>query len=134
MSPPTIGQLEREISQRIRSLYYEKTGHNPSQIICHFFNSQMVISIENSVTQVEKSLLDGGYENLAEEVRLFLDKIIKLQLKSLITEIIGKPIIDLMINTNLASLRTGVVIVLAQLPEVRNPESIPKSNIKNLGD
>lgn len=134
MSHPTIGQLEREITQRLSSLYYETLGQRPSQIICHFFDTELVISLENSVTQTERILMYEGYENLAEQVRSSLYKIIKPQLQTLIEEVIGNSIVDLMINTNLVTGRTGIIIVLKQLPDVRNPESIPKVNLKNLAD
>lgn len=131
---PTIGQLEREISQRISSLYNEKLGQRPSQIICHFFDTELVISLENSVTPAEQTLLSGGHESLAEQVRLFLDKIIKPHLQKLIEEVISQPIIDLMSNTNLSTGRTGIIVVLEKQPQVRNPESIPKGNQKNVAD
>ena len=134
MSHPTIGQLEREITQRLSSLYNEILGQRPSQIICHFFDTELVISLENSVTQTERILMYEGYENLAEQVRSSLYKIIKPQLQDLIEQIIGSPILDLMLNTNLVTGRTGIIIVLKQLPDVRNPESIPKVNLKNLAD
>ncbi|BAY38052.1 hypothetical protein NIES2111_23960 [Nostoc sp. NIES-2111] len=134
MANPTIGELERKISQRVSSLYNEKIGRRPSQIICHFFDSELVISLEDSVTQIEKTLLESGHESLAEHIRTLLDKIIKHQLKIIIEEVINKPIIDLMNNTNLVTGRTGIVVILDQLPEVRNPESIPKVNWKNLAD
>ncbi|WP_414752498.1 DUF2294 domain-containing protein [Anabaena sp. CCY 9910] len=134
MGNPTIGQLEREISQRVSSLYNEKLGQRPSQIICHFFDSELVISLENSVTQTERTLLDGGHEILVEQIRLLLDKIIKTELQILIEKVIGKPILDLMSNTNLATGRTGIIVILDELPTVRNPESIPKVNWKNVVD
>ncbi|MEH1965652.1 MULTISPECIES: DUF2294 domain-containing protein [unclassified Nostoc] len=134
MVQPTIEQLEIEISQRLINLYNDRLGKPPSQIICHFFDTEIVISLENSVTQAEQTLLKGGYDSLAEQVRLFLEKIIKPELKSLIEEIIGKPVLDLMTNTNLTTGRTGIIVVFNQLPEVRNPESIPKVNAKNLAD
>jgi uncharacterized protein YbcI len=134
MVNPTIGELERKISQRVSTLYNEKIGRRPTQIICHFFDSELVISLENSVSQIEQTLLEAGHEGLAEQIRTFLDKIIKPQLKMLLEEVIGKPITDLMSNTNLVTGRTGIVVVLDQLPEVRNPESIPKANWKNIAD
>lgn len=134
MVNPTIGELERKISQRVSSLYKEKLGRRPTQIICHFFDSELVISLENSVTQIEQTLLEAGNEVLAEQIRTFLDKIIKSQLKIIIEEVIGKPITDLMSNTSLLTGRTGIIVVLGQLPEVRNPESIPKANWKNVAD
>lgn len=134
MVQPTIGQLETEISQRIISLYNDRLGKSPSQIICHFFDTEIVISLENSVTQAEQTLLKGGYDTLAEQVRLYLEKIIKPDLKNLIEEIIGQPVLYLMTNTNLATGRSGIVVILKELPELRNPESIPKINVRNLAD
>ncbi|WP_442944817.1 Na-translocating system protein MpsC family protein [Nostoc sp.] len=46
------------------------------------------------------------------------------ELKSLVEEIIGKPVLDLMTNTNLATGRTGIIVIFNQLPEFCNPESI----------
>ncbi|MDZ7964114.1 MAG: DUF2294 domain-containing protein [Nostoc sp. DedSLP03] len=134
MIQPTIAQLETEISKQIIKLYNEKLGKSPSQIICHFFDTEIVISIENSVTQAEQTLLKGGYDTLAEQVRLYLEKIIKPDLKNLIEEIIGQPVIYLMTNTNLRTGRTGIVVILKELPELGNPEPIPKINIRNLAD
>ncbi|MBN3893143.1 MULTISPECIES: DUF2294 domain-containing protein [unclassified Nostoc] len=134
MVQPTIGQLETEISQRIINLYNDRLGKSPSQIICHFFDTEIVISLESSVTKAEETLLKGGYDTLAEQVRLYLEKIIKPDLKNLIEEIIGQPILYLMTNTNLTTGRTGIVVILKELPEVRNPESIPKINVRNLAD
>ncbi|MEH2084402.1 MAG: DUF2294 domain-containing protein [Nostoc sp.] len=134
MTQQTIGQLETEISRQITNLYNDKLGKSPSQIICHFFDNEIVISIENSVTQAEQTLLKGGYNTLAEQVRLYLEKIIKPDLKNLIEEIIGQPILYLMTNTNLTTSRSGIVVILKELSEVRNPESIPKINVKNLAD
>ncbi|MEH2033144.1 MAG: DUF2294 domain-containing protein [Nostoc sp.] len=124
MVQANIEQLEKEISQQIVKLYDDRLGKSPSQIICHFFDTEIVISLENSVTQAEQTLLKGGYASLAEQVRLYLEKITNPELKSLIEEIIGKPVLDLMTNTNLATGRTGIIVIFNQLPEVCNPESI----------
>ncbi|AVH66861.1 hypothetical protein CDG77_12815 [Nostoc sp. 'Peltigera membranacea cyanobiont' 213] len=129
-----IGQLETEISQQIVKLYNKRIGKSPSQIICHFLDAEIVISLENSVTQAEYTLLKEGYATLAEQVRLYLETIIKPELKSLIEVIIGQPVLELMTNTNLATGRTGIVVVFNQLPDVPNPESIIKINLNNLAD
>ncbi|MEH2106251.1 DUF2294 domain-containing protein [Nostoc sp.] len=131
MVKANIGQLETEISQQIIKLYNDRIGKPPSQIICHFFDTEIVISLENSVTQAEQTLLKGGYDSLAEQVRLYLEKIIKPELKTLIEEIIGKPVTDLMTNTNLATGRTGIIVVLNQLPDAHNSESLSQENVKN---
>ncbi|MEH2196784.1 DUF2294 domain-containing protein [Nostoc sp.] len=129
-----IGQLETELSQQIVKLYNKRIGKSPSQIICHFLDAEIVISLENSVTQAEYTLLKEGYATLAEQVRLYLETIIKPELKSLIEVIIGQPVLELMTNTNLATGRTGIVVVFNQLPDVPNPESIIKINLNNLAD
>ncbi|MEH2263140.1 DUF2294 domain-containing protein [Nostoc sp.] len=129
-----IGQLETEISQQIVKLYNKRIGKSPSQIICHFLDAEIVISLENSVTQAEYTLLKEGYATLAEQVRLYLETIIKPELKSLIEVIIGQPVLELMTNTNLATGRTGIIVVFNQLPDVPNPESIIKINLNNLAD
>ncbi|MGV0108441.1 DUF2294 domain-containing protein [Nostoc sp. DSM 114160] len=134
MVQPTIAQLETEISKQIIKLYNDRLGKSPSQIICHFFDTEIVISIENSVTQAEQTLLKGGYDTLAEQVRLYLEKIIKPDLKNLIEEIIGQPVLYLMTNTNLTTGRSGIVVILKELAELRNPEPISKINIRNLAD
>lgn len=130
MSKPTIGQLEREITHRIRSLYMKQLGHRVGKIICHFFDTELVISIENSVSVPEQTLMRAGYDILAEQVRLDLNKIISPQIKDLIEEIIKKAVVDLLLKTNLITGRTGIIIFLEALPEVRNRESIPKTNYK----
>ncbi|WP_392534683.1 DUF2294 domain-containing protein [Nostoc sp. C117] len=130
MIEQNIGQLERKISKRIKDLYNDRFGQSPSQIICHFFDTEIVISLENSVTQAEQTLVKEGYASLAEQVRFYLDRIIKPELKKLIEEIIGESIIDLITNTNLATGRTGIIVVLNQLPEIWNAESITNGNVK----
>ncbi|MEH1786020.1 MAG: Na-translocating system protein MpsC family protein [Nostoc sp.] len=55
MVQANIEQLEKEISQRIVKLYDDRLGKSPSQIICHFFDTEIVISLENSVTQAEQT-------------------------------------------------------------------------------
>jgi uncharacterized protein YbcI len=134
MSKPTIGQLEREIANRIRSLYSKQLGHRPGKIICQFFDVELAISIEDSVTLLEQTLLSSGYDILAEQVRLDLNKIMTLQIKDLIEEIVQKPVVDLLSNTSLTTGRTGIIVFLEALPEVRNREIIPKANCKSVPD
>ncbi len=106
-------------------------GQRIGKIICHFFDTQLAITIENSVTFAEKTLLDSGNNILAEQVRFDLDKIIKPLLKNTIEEVIHISVLELMSSTSLASGRTGIIAILSQLPMVRNPRApraIPKAN------
>ncbi|GAB1539078.1 hypothetical protein NUACC21_17430 [Scytonema sp. NUACC21] len=128
MSKPTIGQLEREITNRLRSFYNSELGHHPGKIICQFFDTELVISIENSITRPEQVLKKAGCHLLAEQVRIDLNKILAPKIKLLIEEVIQKLVIDLICNTSLTTGRTGILLVLEELPEVRNRECIPKAN------
>jgi len=134
MARPTVGQLEREISQAISSLYSTQLGLRPSKVICHCFDKEIVITLEDSVTLVEQALVDGNYNKLADEVRVSLNKIIKPQIKDLIEEIIDRNVIDVISNSSLATNRTGIIAILEQSPAVRNPESIPKVDLKSIAD
>lgn len=134
MAKPTIGQLEREISQRISSLYNTQLGLRPSKVLCHCFDKEIVITLEDSVTLVEEALIDGNYRKLAEEVRVSLNKIIKPQIKALIEEIIDRNVIDVISNSSLATNRTGIIAILEQSPAVRNPEAIPKVDLNSIAD
>lgn len=134
MAKPTIGQLEREISQRIGFLYNTQLGLRPSKVICHCFDKEIVVTLEDSVTLVEQTLVDGNYRKLAEEVRVNLNKIIKPQIKALIEEIIDRNVIDIISNSSLATNRTGIIAILEQSPAVRNPEAIPKVDLNSVSD
>jgi uncharacterized protein YbcI len=134
MAKLTIGQLEREISQRIGSLYNTQLGLRPSKVLCHCFDKEIVVTLEDSVTLVEQTLVDGNYRKLAEEVRVTLNKIIKPQVKALIEEIIDRNVIDIISNSSLATNRTGIIAILEQSPAVRNPEAIPKVDLSSITD
>ena len=134
MARLTIGQLEREISQRIGSLYNTQLGLRPSKVVCHCFDKEIVLTLEDSVTLVEQTLLDGNYKKLADEVRVSLNKIIKPQIKALIEEIIDTNVIDIISNSSLATNRTGIIAILEQSPAVRNPEAIPKVDLNSVKD
>ncbi|PMB11431.1 hypothetical protein CEN48_19630 [Fischerella thermalis CCMEE 5282] len=132
MSAPTIGQLEREISNRIRSLYNVELGLRPTKINCHFFHGELAITLENSVTKVEQILIKSGSDILAEQVRIDIDRIIVPQIQDMIEEVIDKPVLDLISHTNLRTGRTGIIVFIENLPEVRNPQAIPKARKKNV--
>ncbi len=127
MSFPTIGQLERKISQRICTLYSNLTGFRPQKIICHFFDTEIAISLEDFVTPIEKTLLLEGHEKLAKEIRFSLDKIIIHHLKIMINDVIKCNVLDVMNDSNINSNRSGIIVILDKTPEVKNPEAIPKN-------
>jgi uncharacterized protein YbcI len=134
MLKPTIGQLEREITHRVRTLYNLILGQRLDKIVCHFFDTELTIFLDNSVSKVEQTLLNSGYEVLAEQVRLDLDKSMKPHLKNLIEEVIGNHVLDMMSNTTLSTGHTGIIVMLDESPDVRNPQYIPKVKQKTITD
>ncbi|MBV8884566.1 MAG: DUF2294 domain-containing protein [Chroococcidiopsidaceae cyanobacterium CP_BM_RX_35] len=117
--PPTRGQLERSLSQRIQSLYRTQLEHQPSRVTCQIFDEKIAIVLENSITQPEQLLVTSGQEELAEHVRTELDEALQPQIIALIEEVVGVTVIDLLSNAKLSTGRTATVAILAESPQVR---------------
>ena len=119
-SSPTRGQIERTLSQRIQALYRTQLEHQPSKVTCQVFDEKIAIILEDSITQPEQLLVENGQEELAEKVRAELDEAIQPQLKTLIEEVVGVEVIDILSNAKLETGRTATVVILANPPQVRN--------------
>lgn len=119
-SIPTRGQVERTLSQRIQSLYRHQLEHQPSRISCQIFDEKVAIILEDSITQPEQLLLNSGQEELAQEVRSEIDEALKPQVKSIIEEVVGVSVVDLLSNAKLDTGRTATVAILAEAPKLRN--------------
>ena len=122
----TVGQLEREISQKMQALYKKHLGHQPSKVTCQLFDSKLAIILENSVTQPEQLLAEDGKVELAEKVRADLNQAMRPQIKALVESILGVAVVDLLSDATLETERTGIIVVLSSTPGVRNPDAIPK--------
>jgi uncharacterized protein YbcI len=125
-SKPTRGQLERLLSQRLQALYREQLGHQPSKVTCQLFDEKLAIIVEDSITPPEQILASNGQTELAEKVRSDLDKVMQPLLKTLIEEVLGVGVLDILSDATLETARTGIIAVLDITPEVRNPEAVPK--------
>lgn len=119
-SLPTRGQLERTLAQRIQTFYRSQLGHRLGGVDCQISNRKITIVMEKAVTQPEQLLANSGKDELAEQVHSDLSEAIQPQLKSLIEEITGVPVEDLLSDTTLETERTGMIVVLADAPQVRN--------------
>lgn len=119
-SSPTRGQIERTLSQRIQALYRTQLEHQPSKVTCQVFDEKIAIILEDSITQPEQLLVENGQEELAEKVRAELDEAIQPQLKTLIEEVVGVEVIDILSNAKLETGRTATVVILANPPQLRN--------------
>lgn len=128
-SVPTRGQLERSLSQRIQALYKDQLGHRTGKISCQLMQEKIAIIIEDSITQPEQLLAQQGRETLAEQVRVDLENAIKPQIKEVIEEIVGVPVVDLLSDATLETGRTGMIVILDSPPNMR--ESLSDGKVKN---
>ncbi len=129
----TVGQLEREISQKMQALYKTQLGHQPSKVTCQLFDSKLAIILEDSVTQPEKLLVEEGQLELAEKVRADLNQAMQPQIKSMVEDVLAVDVLDLLSDATLETKRTGMIVILSDTPAVRNPEAIPKVKLEGNG-
>ncbi|MDY6781470.1 MAG: DUF2294 domain-containing protein [Cyanobacteriota bacterium] len=123
---PTCGELERNLAQRIQALYRCQFGHRPQRIICHLFADKLAIVAEESITPVEQLLLREGLLELNRLVRESIDRAIKPHLRAVIEEILQVQVVELLCDTTFETGYTGVLAILTDTPQVRNPHAIPK--------
>ena len=125
----TCGQLERNLAQGIQKLYRQELEHSPSKVTCQLFGNQLAIVIENSLTAVEQTLASNqGLNDTVEKLTSAINQAIEAKLKKLIEDILSVQVEDILFDTTIETKRTGAIVALSQLPQVRNPESIPKNN------
>ena len=122
----TVGQIERELSQKVQALYKKHLGHQPSKVSAQLFSKKLVVVLEDSVTQPERLLIEEGQTQLAEKVRADLNEAMQPQIKLLVESILGVTVLDLLSDAALDTGRTGIIAVLSDAPVVRNPDAIPK--------
>lgn len=116
---PTRGQIERTLAQRIQALYREQLGHQPSKVTCQLCEQNVVVVMEDSITQPEQLLAQTGRLELAEQVHSDLDDAIQPHIKALIEETLNVTVIDVLSDTTLETGRTGIIALLTDLPLLR---------------
>lgn len=124
---PTYGQLERDLSQRILKLYREEIQHFPGKITCTFFNNYLAIVIEDSLTSLEKTLIDEGKVNeIVKKFNLAVNDMIKSKLKIAIEEVLAVEVGNILLDSSLENQHTGAIVTFNQLPSVRHRKSTVK--------
>lgn len=122
---PTVGELERDLSQTIRTLYGQRLGQLPTKVICHLFGRNVVVILENSMTPVEHYL--SQQRDLFLEVRKTLNQQIKQDISELIESILNVHVTGILIDTSPELNQTGLIVTLSDTPNVRNRGLIPKT-------
>ncbi len=128
---PTRGQVERTLAQRIQALYRQHLGHQPSKVTCQLSEQNVVVLLEDSITQPEQLLAQTGRQELAEQVHSDLDDAIQPKLKELIEEILHVSVVDLLSDATLDTGRTGIIALLTDAPNVRINASSSKIKKRN---
>lgn len=127
LAQPTVGQMEREVSQKIQALYKKVLGHQLGRVTCQLFDVRIAIILEDSISQPIKLLLEESHTKLAQQIRNDLNNAMQPHIKALLANVLGVDVLDVLSDATLSTDRTGIVGVLARLPAVRNPETIPKA-------
>ena len=122
-SYPTAGQLERTISQQVRTLYRNQFGHQPSRVDCHLLGNKLVISLEDVITPIEKLLVEAQSSALVTQVRSFIDEAIKPKLQDLVEEISQVRVTNCLYDTAIETGCAGAILILATSPQVRRSRS-----------
>lgn len=122
-SYPTAGQLERDISQKIRSMYRNEFGHQPSKVECHLLGNKLLISLEDVITPIEKFLVEGESLHLVEQVRSCIDETIKPKIKELVEEISQVSVTNCLYDTAIATGCAGAILILASPPQIRRAKA-----------
>jgi uncharacterized protein YbcI len=133
-SDPTQGQVERLLLQKIQNFYRERIGQRPTTAICQLFDEKVTVVLGKTISCAEQTLLDAGQSKLAKRWRWELHEALKPRLKILIEETLDTPVITVLVDSDMMSGFSSITAVLGDTPSVRNPEKIPKVDLKKLNN
>lgn len=124
----TYRVLEKNLSQQIETLYLTQLGHQPDKVNCHLVDKTLSIVVDNPVTQPERLLLTNGKQEFAELLRFNINKAFQPQLKTLIEDVVGVSVIDLLGDSKIQTGRTSIVAILAATPQESDSSYSPTDN------
>lgn len=124
---PTLGQLERQLSQNIQKFYRQELEHSPQKVTCKLFDNHLSIVIEDAVIAVETTLVDlGKADDTARDFSLAINDVIRSKLKTTVEKVLAVEVEDILFSSNLETKRSGAIVILSQPPQMRNPKPIIK--------
>ena len=124
---PTIGQLERQLSQNIQKFYRQELEHLPQKVTCKFFGNHISIVIEDAITAVETTLVNkDNADKVAKNFSLAMDDVIKSKLKTTIEAVLAVKVDDILFGSNFETKRAGAIVILDRVPKMYNPKPLPK--------
>lgn len=116
---PTRGQLERQLSQTLQSLYRQQFGHLPRKITCHLFADRVAIVAEDTVTSVEKILFNNSKLDLARSIRSAIAETFASQVRQVTWQILQVEVVDIIVDSTLDSGYLGAIVFLDSSPKLR---------------
>lgn len=128
---PTRGQLERQLSQTIQSLFRLQFGHLPSKVVCHIFADKVAIVAEDTLTSIEQILTENSKLELAYTVRVAIAEAFTAWVKQQVAEILQVEVLDAISDSSLDSGYLGIIVFLSSSPQVRLAKKEYRKN-KNL--
>jgi len=124
---PTVGELQRTLSQTIQALYRNYLEHQPTRVTCQLLDTKLVIVLEDVLTQTETLLQDNGHKELAETVRDKIDSSLEPLLQEEIERILEVQVVDMLSDVTLETGRSAVVVILSDTPRVRQHKDVSSS-------
>jgi len=112
---PTVGQLERQLSQAMQSSYSKWTGHSPRCVLCHVVGPIINVLLQDSITPLEGFLCDAQ----PDLIRAGIHEKMRCLIAEIATEICGVSTQSVMLDSSVDSGLTGIIIVLTASPKVR---------------
>ncbi|MGL5940457.1 MAG: DUF2294 domain-containing protein [Waterburya sp.] len=131
-SYPTVGQLERDIAQKVNTLYHNQLGHRASKINCHLLDNKIIIFCEDVITPIEQILLEASSFHLIYQVRTFLDSLIKVKIEELIEKIVRVKVNNSIYKTTIETASAVGIVMLVDSPQVRAKKANRQSNRQNI--
>lgn len=105
--------LEQTLARQVEQFYRSQLGHQPDQVTCCFLRGkELVVTVENALTQPEQLLIASGYWELAGEVRISLNQILKPRIKAMIEKVTQETVIDLLSDIQPATRRNSLIAIL----------------------
>ena len=124
---PTLGQLERNLSQSIQKLYRQELEHSPQKVTCKLFKNNLSIVIEDALTAVEATLVDeDGNNNTVKNLSQAIKNVIKSKLKNTIETVLAVKVDDILFDSNIETRRAAAIVILQKPPLTRSLKLNPK--------
>jgi len=86
------GQLDAALANAIVRIVHEHWGKGPSRATAHLEDDFVFCVLEEPLTTVERTLVDGGETDLVRELRLEFHEVVGDQLAERVKALTGRPV------------------------------------------